>query len=546
MRRTVQVAGLALVFVFLLVAQVEGRGGGGCVLEGSLVDTPQGPRRIEELRVGDSVWSVLGGQRLEGCIRAVHVTEVRGCVVLRGQGFELRTTAEHPVATKVGEFRAAGSLVVGDGVVVKEGENLVVRSIQEIVRSVGGDARDFSVMPGGTFFAGGVLVHNKGCFLPGTLVKGADGRELPIESVREGFRILAFEADERVTVATVGEVYRFEVPGWWRLRTEVAELCVTGEHPLYVGSGAFRTVDGLRVGDEVYEGTSGVLRPSRVIEKEWVPEFSIVYNLRTDAPHTYFAHGIAVHNKGGGGGGRGFSSRHSSGFVGRGGGSGGKGLSEEERMMVVGMIFAAYAGVAIFVWRSVRNRRRVQEGGLISRLRWKPRADRARALLDEVSRLDRELAPTTILERFRETFLRLQHCWSEQEYSGMADLMTAQLYQEHLEKLAVQVSAGERNVLEGIVIRECEVVCVRYWAERDRREIAVLFEVSMVDYFAKRETGAFLRGRRTPSTFQEVWWFRLGFGGWRLSKIEQTAETSVLEMTDVNEVPISAGSGNGL
>jgi predicted lipid-binding transport protein (Tim44 family) len=215
-------------------------------------------------------------------------------------------------------------------------------------------------------------------------------------------------------------------------------------------------------------------------------------------------------------------------------------------MMVVGMIFAAYAGVAIFVWRSVRNRRRVQEGGLISRLRWKPRADRARALLDEVSRLDRELAPTTILERFRETFLRLQHCWSEQEYSGMADLMTAQLYQEHLEKLAVQVSAGERNVLEGIVIRECEVVCVRYWAERDRREIAVLFEVSMVDYFANRETGAFLRGRRTPSTFQEVWWFRLGFGGWRLSKIEQTAETSVLEMTDVNEVPISAGSGNGL
>ncbi len=72
------------------------------------------------------------------------------------------------------------------------------------------------------------------------------------------------------------------------------------------------------------------------------------------------------------------------------------------------------------------------------------------------------------------------------------------------------------------------------------------FEVWIVDYCSKRETGVFLRGRRTPSTFQEVWWFRLGFGGWRLSKIEQTAETSVLEMTDVNEVPISAGSGNGL
>jgi len=40
--------------------------------------------------------------------------------------------------------------------------------------------------------------------------------------------------------------------------------------------------------------------PIRSIER--VRGCTLVYNLQTDAPHTYFASGIAVHNKGGGGG----------------------------------------------------------------------------------------------------------------------------------------------------------------------------------------------------------------------------------------------------
>ena len=513
------------------------------MLSGTLVETPTGDRQIERIRVGDSIYSSAGGRRVIAQVRAVYVVNVAEVLSLRGEGFELCVTEEHPVATGLGEFRAAGRLRVGDEVVRSVGGRFVPGKIQHIERQLGGEAFDFSVMPGGTFIGGGLLVHNKGCFLPGTLVMGADGRSVRIEEVREGMPLRAFCSDKSMVVATVREVFCFEVAGYWSLRTLDSELRVTGEHPLYIGNGVFRTVDRLRVGDVVYEGTQGVLRPTRVTGKEWVPGQTKVHNLRTDAPHTYFAHGFAVHNKGGGGGSRGFSARRSSGFVSGGGGSGGRGLTEEESSMVVGMIVTAYVGVAFFVWRSVRNRGRLLQNGLIPESRWKPKAERVRLLLAEISRSDAGMEISALLDVGREIFLKLQRCWTAQDYSEMAPVMSEPLFTQHTETLRGQEARGERNVIEQIVIRNAEIVFLRYANDTAQREFAMLFEVSMIDYYARRDSGALLRGSRTPSIFQEVWWFRQSRDGWSLDKIEQTGETRVLEMTDVDETGSERGVG---
>ena len=38
------------------------------------------------------------------------------------------------------------------------------------------------VSPGGTYIAGGIIVHNKGCFLPDAPILKADGSQAPIRA----------------------------------------------------------------------------------------------------------------------------------------------------------------------------------------------------------------------------------------------------------------------------------------------------------------------------------------------------------------------------
>ena len=54
------------------------------------------------------------------------------------------------------------------------------------------------------FFANGLLVHNKGCFLPDTPITMADGRQQAISTIRIGDRVLAFTPDGLPSPATQG------------------------------------------------------------------------------------------------------------------------------------------------------------------------------------------------------------------------------------------------------------------------------------------------------------------------------------------------------
>ena len=130
-----------------------------CVLAGTAIETPGGPRLVETLRVGDAVLSVAGdGQRVEGV-----VVSVRRSVALRWKrvfldgGATLDVTPPHPVATAAG-WRAAGALAAGDVVRGAAGLTKVARVEDRVGLAT---VHDLSVEPGETFLAEGVLVHNK-------------------------------------------------------------------------------------------------------------------------------------------------------------------------------------------------------------------------------------------------------------------------------------------------------------------------------------------------------------------------------------------------
>lgn len=272
--------------------------------EGALILTPKGLAPIERIQTGDEVLTWRGGSLEPASVQAR--TEVRpdGILELTLPGSVVRTTEEHPFATAPGEFREAGRLRPGDTLYTWDGTDLKPQVLQSVKRS--GSSRpayNLTVFPGGTFFSSGVLVHNKGggCFLPGTPILRSDGTEAPIEDIRPGQEVFAFTSGGDTVRALVKEVFVHDVDEYYSVSTERVVLRVTPEHPFYIGNGTYKTADALRMNDSIYVFDAKGLRQESITGIEKNREPARVFNLRTDHPHTFFAGGVAVHNKGGGG-----------------------------------------------------------------------------------------------------------------------------------------------------------------------------------------------------------------------------------------------------
>lgn len=265
----------SLIFVLLTVAvNVWARGGGGCFEEGTPVLTPHGEVPIEQLHVGDAV--------VGGVVQAVLRVEPESYLELVIADRLLHVTDEHPFQITPGIFREASRL--------------------DNVRRVSAKlpAYNLLVSPGGTYIAAGCVVHNKGCFLPDTPILRANGSEVWIRDVKPGDELLALTTSGEVVPTTVLKVLTHEVDEYLVVATEKSILNVTIEHPFYVGEGTFKTLEALRVGDSICAYDGHCLSAQRIESIARVRSQVRVYNLQTDAPNTFFANRIAVHNKGGG------------------------------------------------------------------------------------------------------------------------------------------------------------------------------------------------------------------------------------------------------
>lgn len=140
-----------------------------------------------------------------------------------------------------------------------------------------------------------------GCFVAGTLVATPHG-PVPIEDLRRGDPLLAFTGSGAVLPTVLRSVITHPVDEYRLIKTERAQLLVTPEHPFYLGAGTFKTVAVLQAGDVLHAYDGAVWSDERILSIDTVKQPAIVYDLQTDAPHTFFANEIAVHNKGGGGG----------------------------------------------------------------------------------------------------------------------------------------------------------------------------------------------------------------------------------------------------
>ena len=300
-----KVASLAIMFLFFLVPTSSwARGGGGCLVEGTQVATPNGIVAIEKLKKGDPVWSLTDGKFERAKVQALMAVQPEEYLEISTFGSRLDVTPEHLIMVAQGEYRLAGLLQVGDTVYLIQDGMLDVSKVQSIHRiAAKRPAYNLLVSPGGTFVTEGIVVHNKGCFLPDSQILRGDGTESLISAVKPGDELLAFKPEGRMVRTKVREIIRLEVDEYILLKTDQTTLRVTPEHPFYVGKGTYKTVEALKEGDVVFAWDGKWISEQRIVSLQRVHERVQVYNLQNDHPNTFFAGRIAVHNKGGGGGG---------------------------------------------------------------------------------------------------------------------------------------------------------------------------------------------------------------------------------------------------
>ena len=279
------------------------RGGGGCLAKGTPVMTPSGSIAIDKLRVGDPVWSIRAGKMQKATVQAL--TEVRPDDYLEistGENTFL-ITPEHPVMVATGEFRVARLLQAGDTVYqIKEG-SLHAVPIKSVRHSASKQpAYNLLVVHGGTFLPANIVVHNKGCFLPDSEILKADGSTIRISGVKRGEELLSYSPEGNIVHTKVKEIISHKVDEYIVLKTDRNTLAVTAEHPFYTGHGTFKTLDILKTGDTIFAWDGQALSPQRIVSLQKINKRVRVFNLQTDQPNTFFAAGLAVHNKGGGGG----------------------------------------------------------------------------------------------------------------------------------------------------------------------------------------------------------------------------------------------------
>ena len=515
---------ILLVGLLALSHNVFARGGGGCFLPDTMISKSDGTEvPISSIKAGDSLLAFKsGGEIMEAKVREVMTHSVDEYLILRTDRMLLRVTVEHPFYVGNGIFKTLQILKAGDLIFAFDGYGLGSQRIEEVTK-VKETATVYNLQTDApnTFFANGIAVHNKGggCFLPDTPIRKSDGSETAIRFIRPGDRILAFNDDGDILETSVQGVMTHFVGEYLEVRTDRIVLNVTSEHPFFVGNGIFKTIGSLKIGDMIYAIDGNRLSAQKIEGVREIRGSAIVYNLQTELPNTYFANGIAVHNKGGGGG------FHSS------GGGHGRGVSGRPPKASDFVVFGIVAVIFIVIF-ICKNRQDTSSGNLdfvYSPAKVALKSNKTVKLLEFLSKQDPSVAPEKLKDTARSTFLKLQECWQTRDYSPMGALMMPDLFLEHNRQIKGMIHNHEINVIGNLNIDGIDLVNVRYTVKENQREFTALVTATAKDYYIDDRSRKKIRGDETSEKFQEFWTFQYFNNAWLLREIEQTRESGALK-----------------
>ena len=170
-------------------------------MPGTLMTLADGSqKKIEEIGVGAKL---LGDNNVINEVLVVldTITDGRKLANINNKGYFV--TEDHPFMTKDGwkscnkemsnenySLLEVGQLEIGDEIKIKDNKFEKVTSIELKEVDPDTELHNFTLDGDNTYIANEYVAHNKGCFMPNTLMTLADGSEKKIEEIGVGTKLL--------------------------------------------------------------------------------------------------------------------------------------------------------------------------------------------------------------------------------------------------------------------------------------------------------------------------------------------------------------------
>ncbi len=137
--------------------------GGGCFPKGTTVKTPDGDKKIEEIKKGDWVLSFNGKTIVKSKVVEIHRTFDK-ILIIETESQTLKTTPSHPLLTEDG-FKSAEDINENQKIAFYDNGAIKYTRIKKITSTEKlSMVYNLSVSYPNTFIADGFIVHNKGRF----------------------------------------------------------------------------------------------------------------------------------------------------------------------------------------------------------------------------------------------------------------------------------------------------------------------------------------------------------------------------------------------
>jgi hypothetical protein len=158
------------------------------------------------------------------------------------------------------------------------------------------------------------------------------------------------------------------------------------------------------------------------------------------------------------------------------------------------------------------------------------KAEQTRRLMEYLARTDPALDPNALRSWIATTFARVQKAWEDRDYGPVKDQLMPAILAKHESLLRTMRQNHEINRIEDLIIERLEFVYIHCPQAVDAQVVAALITFRAKVYFVDERTGAYTRGLRAPSWFQEFWSFRRQERDWLLQEIEQSHESNPLNL----------------
>lgn len=117
-----------------------------------------------------------------------------------------------------------------------------------------------------------------------------------IEKLRVGDKVIAVDVYGETSIVTVHALLVHPDSAVTELETELGVIRTTRDHPFWVGKDEYVNVRDMKIGDSIVHINGDDLTYVEITDIRDNMGIETTYNLTVDAPHTYIADGMVVHN----------------------------------------------------------------------------------------------------------------------------------------------------------------------------------------------------------------------------------------------------------